>query len=725
MGAGTGCLHEQEVRMVEDEAKQGGKNWLEAREIETLPDAIREISRLRDMMHRHIISTKSTIAGGYIPQSNPRAAVMDKLDMDPASYERVVVPKSETVRRALREVIQQNILFKHCKEAERDDIVDRFHSREVEAGTTIIRQGDRGDHFFILTEGKVDVLVSQPGGDQVKVASVEQLAGFGELALLYNTPRAASVAAASDVTLWAIDRMTFRMIITYHQMVRIDKYVGYVQRIVIRDRELGAVLTKDQVEQIAGALETETFEEGDMIIRQGNTGDYFYIIEEGRVGVSRSEGGVEQQLAQLGPGCAFGEKALLSEDKRAASCTALVRTQCLTLGREDFNMMMGNLNDLLDAQPAQPDRPNNTLQAATSKLEAALPMRTTEDESSTAAPSLASDEEASSAGDESGGQRPAGERGIQLTDLSVLGTLGRGAFGRVKLCQHKTTGQTYALKCQALRTIVDNGLQAHILGECRILRQLDSPFILSIHAALADDRYVYFVLELLLGGELFTHLRFHGKFTNAHTKVYAAQVLLAFLHMHQKHIAYRDLKPENLVLDSQGYVKVVDFGLAKVVEGKTWTLCGTPDYLAPEIILNEGHNKAVDFWALGVLIFELASGAPPFFAEEPMQVYENILCARMTVPGDFPRTLADIVRKLLKIYQTKRLGNGKGGCKAVFKHKWFDNFDWHGLKRKAIEVPIVPKVADPTDTNNFENFDRTDPEQLPEPCLEWEPNFDA
>jgi len=198
---------------------------------------------------------------------------------------------------------------------------------------------------------------------------------------------------------------------------------------------------------------------------------------------------------------------------------------------------------------------------------------------------------------------------VKLEDFEVKNTLGCGAFGRVKLCRLPRTDQFYALKCQAKRSIVESGLQEHVLNEMRVMRKINHPYIAKLFCALQDKQYIYFVLELLQGGELFTHLRNRGKLTEQTARFYAATVVYAFSTLHAKKIAYRDLKPENLVMDSKGYVKLVDFGLAKqLLSGKTWTLCGTPDYLAPEIILNEGHDLAVDYWALGVLIFEMVVG---------------------------------------------------------------------------------------------------------------------
>jgi serine/threonine protein kinase len=191
-----------------------------------------------------------------------------------------------------------------------------------------------------------------------------------------------------------------------------------------------------------------------------------------------------------------------------------------------------------------------------------------------------------------------------------------------------------------------------------------------------------------------------------HGRFYAAIVLSAFAHIHSKKIAYRDLKPENLVFDHAGYVKLVDFGLAKSLQsGKAWTLCGTPDYLAPEIILNEGHDLAVDYWAFGVLIYEMMAGATPFFAQHPMEVYEKILSGSYLVPPTFSKHLTDLIKKLLRAHPSKRLGNTKGGTSAVMKHKWFNGFDWDGLITRSVRAPYVPDISGPDDTSHFESFD--------------------
>ena len=345
-----------------------------------------------------------------------------------------------------------------------------------------------------------------------------------------------------------------------------------------------------ELEKMTSSLERETFEVGDAIIVQGNTGDNFYIIAEGEVGVFQNKGEKEEnKLATLRQGGYFGEKALLKEDLRAASCIAESKVVVLTLGREDFIDMMGSIEDLLLAK---------------------------------ANPSAIPPPVVTSLNDEKQKHSDQFALEITLSDIEVRSTVGCGAFGRVKLCRVPKSDQFYALKLQSKKMIVDSGLQEHILNEMRVMRKINHPFIAKLYIALQDKSYIYFVLELLQGGELFTHLRNRGKLPEQSARFYAATVVYAFSTLHAKKIAYRDLKPENLVMDSKGYVKLVDFGLAKqLLSGKTWTLCGTPDYLAPEIILNEGHDLAVDYWALGVLIFEMVVGAPPFYAEDPMEVW--------------------------------------------------------------------------------------------------------
>lgn len=212
------------------------------------------------------------------------------------------------------------------------------------------------------------------------------------------------------------------------------------------------------------------------------------------------------------------------------------------------------------------------------------------------------------------------------------------------------------------------------------------------------------LLEYVPGGELFSHLRRAGRFPNEVAKFYVAEISLAIEYLHSLNIIYRDLKPENLLLDVVGHIKITDFGFAKKVEDRTWTLCGTPEYLAPEIISSKGHGKPVDWWALGILTFEMLAGYPPFFDDSAFGIYEKILAGRIAWPQSFDPNAKDFVKKLLTNDRSKRLGNLKGGAEDVRKHKWFRGVDWIAVLNKRIVPPIRPVLRHPGDTSNFERY---------------------
>jgi len=292
---------------------------------------------------------------------------------------------------------------------------------------------------------------------------------------------------------------------------------------------------------------------------------------------------------------------------------------------------------------------------------------------------------------------------IEWSDLEVGVVLGEGSFGRVKLALHPTSGQAYALKCMRKGQLARFKQVQHVVNEKRILALCDHPFILKLAAVFHNRTQVMMLLEIVPGGELFSRLRRVGKLSPQATAIYAAMVVSAFGYLHSRRVAHRDLKPENLLFDAQGYLKLIDMGFAKVIEDRTYTLCGTPEYLAPEIISNRGHTLSCDWWCLGILIYEMLCGRPPFCADSHMDIYHAIMRGRYQTPPDCPRQARDLISQLLAQSHATRLGSGRGGHREVRSHNFFGGIDFEALEERALPVPWVPEITGNTDTSQFDS----------------------
>jgi serine/threonine protein kinase len=294
----------------------------------------------------------------------------------------------------------------------------------------------------------------------------------------------------------------------------------------------------------------------------------------------------------------------------------------------------------------------------------------------------------------------------------VLGkTLGTGAFGRVRFVTHKATNNFYALKTLKKASIIKMKQVDHIVSEKNILVTLKHPLIVNMWGSFHDQRYIYMLLEYIVGGEFFTHLRKAGRFDNELSCFYGAQIAAIFEYCHSKNIVYRDLKPENILINADGYVKLTDFGFAKVIEHRTYTLCGTPEYIAPEVLLNKGHGKPVDWWTLGILIYEMIVGYPPFVDEDPMGIYQKILSGKIVFPKMFDKNAKGLVKKLLTADLGKRYGNLKNGVDDIKTHKWFKDINWQELLEKKLPATFKPVVKGESDTSNFDDY--PDSDELP------------
>ncbi|CAL9731811.1 hypothetical protein MOUN0_M05996 [Monosporozyma unispora] len=292
-----------------------------------------------------------------------------------------------------------------------------------------------------------------------------------------------------------------------------------------------------------------------------------------------------------------------------------------------------------------------------------------------------------------------------LEDFRILQTLGTGSFGRVHLVRSNHNGRFYALKVLKKRIIVKLKQVEHTNDERLMLSVVSHPFLIRMWGTFQDSKQVFMVMDYIEGGELFSLLRKSQRFPNPVAKFYAAEVCLALEYLHSKDIIYRDLKPENILLDKNGHIKITDFGFAKYVPDVTYTLCGTPDYIAPEVVSTKPYNKSVDWWSFGILIYEMLAGHTPFYDSNAMKTYENILNAKLKFPPFFNEDVQDLLSRLISRDLSQRLGNLQNGTEDVKNHPWFNEVIWEKLLTRNIETPYEPPIQQGRgDTSQFDRY---------------------
>uniref|UniRef100_A0A8C9ETM0 Protein kinase cGMP-dependent 2 n=1 Tax=Pavo cristatus TaxID=9049 RepID=A0A8C9ETM0_PAVCR len=356
-------------------------------------------------------------------------------------------------------------------------------------------------------------------------------------------------------------------------------------------------LEPQQIREMVECMYERTFQQGSYVIRQGEPGNHIFVLKEGRLEVLQQN----KLLSSIPVWTAFGELAILYNCTRTASVKAITNVKTWALDREVFQNIM---------------------------------------------------------------------RVTMGKSFFLYLICAHHFYSQVKV---KNENVAFAMKCIKKKHVVDTKQQEHIYSEKKILEQICSPFIVKLYRTFKDSKYVYMLLEACLGGELWSLLRDRGSFDEPTTKFCVGCVTEALEYLHHIGIVYRDLKPENLILDAEGYIKLVDFGFAKKIGSgqKTWTFCGTPEYVAPEVILSKGHDFSVDFWSLGILVYELLTGSPPFSGADQMTTYNLILKGIEKL--DFPRTITrrpeDLIRRLCRQNPTERLGNLRNGINDIKKHR--------------------------------------------------------
>jgi protein-serine/threonine kinase len=286
---------------------------------------------------------------------------------------------------------------------------------------------------------------------------------------------------------------------------------------------------------------------------------------------------------------------------------------------------------------------------------------------------------------------------IKIEDFTLLKVIGTGSYGKVILAQMKANNKIYAIKMLKKKHLIKKNQVEHTIAERSILENMKHPFIIELVYAFQTTTKLFFVLEFCPGGELFFHLSRIGNFDEKVTKFYCTQIILAIQHLHKHDIIYRDLKPENVLIDSKGYAKLTDFGLSK--EGikdnqSAHTFCGTPEYLAPEIVDGKGHGKAVDWWSVGAIMFEMLTGQPPFTLRDNnrKELFNDIKSCNLQMPEHISPACKDLLSKLFVADPNARIGCGPSGAQEIINHPWFAGVDWNLIYQKTIKPPFVPKI---------------------------------
>ncbi|XP_052766750.1 RAC serine/threonine-protein kinase-like isoform X2 [Mya arenaria] len=307
-----------------------------------------------------------------------------------------------------------------------------------------------------------------------------------------------------------------------------------------------------------------------------------------------------------------------------------------------------------------------------------------------------------------------------LEDFQFLKMLGKGTFGKVILCKEKSTNHLYAIKILKKAVIIQKDEVAHTLTENRVLQTTKHPFLTQLKYSFQTPDRLCFVMEYVNGGELFFHLSRERVFAEERTKFYGAEIISALGYLHENNIVYRDLKLENLLLDKDGHIKIADFGLCKeemYYGASTKTFCGTPEYLAPEVLEDNDYGRAVDWWGTGVVMYEMMCGRLPFYNRDHDVLFELILLEQVR----FPRTLSEDAKNLLGCMLVKnpkeRLGGSERDVLDIMGHPFFKNVNWQDLVEKKIPPPFKPQVTSETDTRYFDETFTAEPVALTPPMV--------
>ena len=299
--------------------------------------------------------------------------------------------------------------------------------------------------------------------------------------------------------------------------------------------------------------------------------------------------------------------------------------------------------------------------------------------------------------------------GLKLTfnDFEKLKVLGKGSFGEVLLVKLKANNKYYAMKILTKKQVKLRHQEVHTKAERDLMVRINCPFIVNIKFAFQDQVKLYIITEFMQGGEMFFHLHKEKRFSNEKTRFYIIEIILAIEFLHKNKMLYRDLKPENIMVDSNGHIKLTDFGLSKMIKKtkeKAFTICGTPQYLAPEILSDEGYDNSVDWWSLGCVMYEMLVGKAPFRIPKGSYLSADLYKKKITIPEYVTEEAKDLISQLLVPNPKKRLGYGEDGAQKIKDHRYFEGINWEDAWNKKLTPPFIPVLKSETDLSYFDKM---------------------
>ena len=686
--------------------------------------------------------------------------------------------KTENEVKLIEEAIENNFIFKGLESGQRTTLVKAFEKHSVRANGIIIKEGETGDYFYIVATGRVSFSI---GGKTVGAEGTA--ASFGDLALLYDSPRAATCTASEATELWRVGQNTFRQILAKMRISGDQEFIHVLQKVpFLKDIE------KKYLNTMASAASLKTYKKGEVIIKKGDEGDVFYIIQEGRVVVTDIEyGGNAYDDQVLKAGSYFGERAIVKKEPRVANVTTTQETSAYCISREVFLKVLGPLEDLISKSndirnlrsiPAMarsdisdeeyielvsriteksmskgailysegeetpsgiyflrrgkveikgsnsriPDTiitPGgyfgvvDTLLPATNKALSTATLLEDSQMGFVIADNIESVIQDLSRLSSMTSVRSLKTQFLQLDDLKKHCILGVGTFGKVWLVSHTRDGKTdaYALKIQKKRMLMKNSQVKGVIREMKLMTELNHPFIIRLANVYQTADSLYMLIKLVQGGELYGLMTKKAEreevISEKDGRFYASCVLAGLAYMHRRQIIYRDLKPENILIDKNGYAIIIDLGFAKVVKKKTFTLCGTPWYIAPEVVLGRGHDKGCDYWSWAILVHEMSSGVNPFdeFGANQMSLFKAISKGKKTIAQGLSEECQDLIKQILVPKSSYRLGCLAGGDKDIREHPWLAKVNFTKLIKKQFRAPWKPDVKDALDVSQFDDWD--------------------